>query len=402
MNPGTAGDFGEDEVAGEGKKHPDAKDFQRVLAAQDHRPQPRRLQSGPAARQEIDRHRRDGEEMREAQHVEIGLVDRVHPLLDDARHDMTELRHVPGQRDEERRQKIRDTDAEQDARRQEWSHASGAAQRTPGAEHEQQLPGERIEEPDAVRISRQIEIELPGERVERHRQPQREIWLALHQPQDRRQEQHQHDIERQHVHVDRAKLQQQRLHDGDIGLFEKIEDAHFFGVERVLEAGGDVGNLGQEDREQEDVGDIDLPDPLEDASARHYEAAVGHGAAVDESRRIARDENEDFGGVAEAVVTDRQPGEQVGRQVIDEDQPQRQTAKQVKTQFALAGGRTADGTRRLSSRGRRRRRAILCGTLREAAGGLVGNGRHRFREPESWICARLNLGESTARQRHSS
>ena len=70
-------------------------------------------------------------------------------------------------------------------------------------------------------------------------------------------------------------------------------------VERVLETGGDVGNLGEEDREQEHMRDIDLPDPPQDARGRDHEAGLAHRAAIDERRGVARDEDEDFGGVAE-------------------------------------------------------------------------------------------------------
>ncbi len=142
-----------------------------------------------------------------------------------------------------------------------------------------------------------------------------------------------------------TEAQQQRLHDGDVGLLEEIEDAHFLAVERVLEARRDVGDFGEEDREQEDMRDIDLPDPAQDARRRNHEADLQHRAAVDEGRRIAGDEDEDFGGVGKAVVADGEPGQNVGRQMIDEDQPQREPAEQVEAQFALARHRHRDGGR---------------------------------------------------------
>ena len=85
---------------------------------------------------------------------------------------------------------------------------------------------------------------------------------------DRREQQQQDDVERQHVHVGRLELEQQRLDDRDVRLLEKIEDVHFLRIERILEAGRDVGDLGHIDREQEDVRDIDLPGPPQDAGAR--------------------------------------------------------------------------------------------------------------------------------------
>ena len=66
-----------DEMGRKRQEHPEAEDFQRMLAAQDRRPQPGRFQRRPVARHEIHGDRRERQEMREAQHVEIGLVDRI-------------------------------------------------------------------------------------------------------------------------------------------------------------------------------------------------------------------------------------------------------------------------------------------------------------------------------------
>src|SRR5713226_1748687 len=165
-----------------------------------------------------------------------------------------------------------------------------------GGEHEQQLPGQRIEGPEAVRIGRQVQIVLPGDDIEQHRQRQHDVGSPLHHPQDQREKKHQHDIKRQHVHVDGTESQEQRLDDRDVRLLEKIHDAHFFRVQRVLETGGDVGNLREKDREQKYMGDINLPDPPQDARGRHHETGLKHRAAVYERRGIARDENENLGG----------------------------------------------------------------------------------------------------------
>ena len=118
------------------------------------------------------------------------------------------------------------------------------------------------------------------------------------------------------------------------GCLEEVQRVHFLDVERILEARRDVGDLGDVDREQEDVGHIDLPGPLQDARAGDDEAALHHGAAIDESRRVAGNEDEDFGRVAEAVVADGEPGDDVVRHVIEKDQPEREPAKQIEPQIA--------------------------------------------------------------------
>jgi len=114
----------------------------------------------------------------------------------------------------------------------------------------------------------------------------------------------------------------------------------------------------------------------QNARGRNHETGFQHCAPIDEGRGIAGDENEDLGGVAEAVVAQREPGQNAGRQVIDEDQPQREPAEQIEAQLTLAHG----GKR---NRGRTRGRphgGLLCGrALRSGnrGGGLIGNGRHR-------------------------
>src|SRR5262249_44869424 len=151
----------------------------------------------------------------------------------------------------------------------------------PGAEYEQQLPGERVEVPVAARIARHVPMELPGQHVERRRCGKRQARPSAQQPEYRGEQQQQDDVERQYVHVRRLELQQHRLNDGDIGLLEEVEDVHLLGVERVLEAGCDVGDLGQIDREQENVGDVDLPGTPQDARTRDEKSAILHFPAVD-------------------------------------------------------------------------------------------------------------------------
>ena len=65
--------------------------------------------------------------------------------------------------------------------------------------------------------------------------------------------------------------------------------------------------------------------------------------AVGDHRGVARDEDEDLGGVAEAVIAHGEPAHDVGRDVVDEDEPQRQPAEQVEPDVAT--GRD-DGARR--------------------------------------------------------
>src|SRR5262249_12470432 len=123
---------------------------------------------------------------------------------------------------------------------------------------------------------------------------------------------------------------------GDVGLLEKIEDVHLLGIEGVFEAGRDVGDLGEIDGKQEDMGHVDLPRPPQDAGARHHEAAFAHLLAVDEGGGVAGDENEYLGGVTEPVVPDGDPVNTVRRDVVEKDQPQCDPAEQIEPQIASA------------------------------------------------------------------
>src|SRR6266852_4409991 len=71
--------------------------------------------------------------------------------------------------------------------------------------------------------------------------------------------------------------------------------------------------------------------------ARNHEAAVAHFPAIDECSGIARHEDEDFGCVAETVIADGDPGDQIGRNMIEENQPERDPAEQIKPKIASGG-----------------------------------------------------------------
>ena len=119
------------------------------------------------------------------------------------------------------------------------------------------------------------------------------------------------------------------------GILHEIEHAHLFGIERVVEAVRDIGDLGEIDREQEHMRHIDLPGALEHAGGGDDEAVRLHGAAIDEGRGVAGDEDEDLGGVAETVIADGDPAHRIGRNMVEEDQPEREPAEQIKPQIAF-------------------------------------------------------------------
>ena len=96
-----------------------------------------------------------------------------------------------------------------------------------------------------------------------------------------------------------------------------------------------IGDLGNEDDEQEDMRHVDLPGALEDAGAGHYKSALAHRPAVDEGGGITGNEDEQLGGVAESIIAQRQPIDDVAGDVVDEDQPEREPTEEIEPYVAL-------------------------------------------------------------------
>jgi hypothetical protein len=128
-----------------------------------------------------------------------------------------------------------------------------------------------------------------------------------------------------------------------------VHQVHFLNVERVFEARGDPGNLREVDHEQENEGDVDLPRALQDTGARDRKAALQHHAAIDEGRGVARNEHKHFGGIAEAEIAGGEPANEIRRDVVQEDQPERHAAEEIEPQVARlrrkSDGADGDGKR---------------------------------------------------------
>ena len=82
------------------------------------------------------------------------------------------------------------------------------------------------------------------------------------------------------------------------------------------------------------MGSVELPAALEHLHGHVDEAALFQRAAVDQCGGVARDEDEDLGGVAEAEVAESDLPDAAGRDVVDEDEPQRQAPEEVQPQVA--------------------------------------------------------------------
>ena len=83
--------------------------------------------------------------------------------------------------------------------------------------------------------------------------------------------------------------------------------------------------------------DIDLPGSPQDLRTRYHEAALAHLPAIHECRGIARYEHEDLGRIAEAVIADGDPGNEIGGNMVEKNQPQRDPAEQIEPEIASGG-----------------------------------------------------------------
>ena len=152
---------------------------------------------------------------------------------------------------------------------------------------------------------------------------------------------HQDDVERQHVEVDRLELQQQALAQRFDGAVDQACDIELVDDLGVAEALRDIADRNDIDHEQDDVGDIELPDPLGQPGGADDEAAFEHHPGVDKGGGIAGDENEQIGGVAEAVIPCRHPVHDIVGNVIQKDRPVRDPAKQVEPEVTSFFGEVA-------------------------------------------------------------
>src|SRR6185437_10631764 len=139
------------------------------------------------------------------------------------------------------------------------------------------------------------------------------------QPKHRREKSHQHDVKRKHVEVDRLEFQQQPLAQCLDGAIDEARHVELVDDLRIAVTLRDVADRNDVDDEQDDVRDIELPDPFGQAGAAHDEAAFDHHPRVDERGGISRNENEQIGGVAETVIPGGDPVHDVVGNMVQEN-----------------------------------------------------------------------------------
>ena len=135
-----------------------------------------------------------------------------------------------------------------------------------------------------------MQVKPVGDGVEHDREDQRQVALPFRQQQHQRQAAHQHDIERQHIHVERTEAQEQRLDHVCARSLEEILDDHLVHVELLARPCRDVSDLRHQHQEQQEMRGVDLPDPPRDARGADQDALLERRPAIDERGGEAGDE----------------------------------------------------------------------------------------------------------------
>ncbi len=99
----------------------------------------------------------------------------------------------------------------------------------------------------------------------------------------------------------------------------------------------DIADRRRIEDEEKDVRDIKLPNAAHQQSCSCGNTLRGHPFRVHERRRVAGNEDENVGSVAEAVIPRRQPSDRIVRDVINKDRPVREAAEKIEMKISSLG-----------------------------------------------------------------
>ena len=117
-------------------------------------------------------------------------------------------------------------------------------------------------------------------------------------------------------------------------LVEEIGDPHLLIVHRVFESRRGVGDLGDEDHEQKDMRHIKLPGAAQHLRGGVERAFLDQPPAIGERRGKSGNEDEDLGRVKEPDRLEGEITQDIFGDMVDENEYQRQAAKEIETQVA--------------------------------------------------------------------
>ena len=115
-------------------------------------------------------------------------------------------------------------------------------------------------------------------------------------------------------------------------ILEKELRVGFIEIAAAAAGQPDQDEIG--DHQQQERG-VDFPASPQRARHDRRPALLAQRTAIGQHAGVAGHEHKHFGGVAEAVIAKRQPGERIIGDVIDEDEPQRQAAAGIQPQVTV-------------------------------------------------------------------
>ncbi len=236
-------------MSDEGQEHADAEHRKRLLAADDQGIENPPLQARPVLRHEADDQDDDDDEVQEAIGRQIGLVVRIERRIQPVREQVAESRKLAGHGHDQREDHVGDAEPERGRVHDHRRRLPCTTERAPCAEYEQHLPGERVEVPGAGRVGRQIPSRLPRHQPKHDGGQHSPVGLAQHDPQHRREQAHQHDVERQHVEIDGLELQEQSLPQGFGRIVDQARDVEVVDQLGIAEAQRQIADRGDIDHE---------------------------------------------------------------------------------------------------------------------------------------------------------
>jgi hypothetical protein len=124
-------------------------------------------------------------------------------------------------------------------------------------------------------------------------------------------------MEREHVQIDRLVCEKQRVFQRLERAFAECGDVELIGVVGIAEDVRYPDDHADIDKQDGKVGCIELEYPLQDPHGRGCIAFLAHDPEENQGDRVSGDEDEQVGGVAEAIIPHGHPAQYFVRGVVD-------------------------------------------------------------------------------------
>ena len=339
----------ENEIRQHRQQNAQAEHLERVLAAQHHQPSQPGGDETRVARDIRIGHDRQGQHAQQTGGGQHGFLEPRIRQNDVLRKPAAGFVQRPGQDDHARDEGEHQRGGGKPSRGRQIARALGARVSQTDRDGEQELPGERVEEPPTPLGEAG---HVPAKQVRRGVEDGRWDQTPKNMPPDAENEERQHqkqgDVKRENVQQGRLELQQQHADEGFSRIFQVIADLKLIREQRVVEEFQRIRDLGVEDHEQAQMRDVQLPDTPVNAREPHRHAFPPEHRSIRQGGGVAGDENEHLGGVAEREGTQGEVADGVVGDVIDEDEDQREPAEEVEAVIAFPA--FARGRRGISRR----------------------------------------------------